>query len=178
MAKLYFTVSLVAAMAVTFLITYLVMSSGKLLDQEKSSTDNSGLDKPPDHPKSITVAELNELPVIGLLGKPLGICVTIEGVVADGSYTKRKVDSGATLLRVQTVDGEKLANEQIFHFRVYDWSNVDKPKIGSMFKYIGYEDGGFAGTIGNQFDWLPVVAAPEYSFTTSFVIVRDENNQN
>jgi hypothetical protein len=81
------------------------------------------------------------------------------------------------MLCVRAVDREKLAEERVLHYSVYPQfeSSVDKPTVGSKFKYIGFESGEFGGAIGSSFDWIPIVAAPEYSFGTYFVILRDEN---
>ena len=122
MAKLSFAAIPVSAAAVAFLCTFAVTNS----------------DEPPKPQKSINVSELQGLQVIGYLGQPLGKIVTVEGVIADGSYTNTKADAGATLLRINTVDGKELQKEQVFQL-----SRVDKPKVGSKFKYVGYETGGF-----------------------------------
>jgi hypothetical protein len=131
-------------------------------------------DKAPDQTKSITVADLRELQVIGWLGHPLGKIVTIEGIVADDYYRKYKADAGQTLLRVLTVNGQKLPEEKVFHFFAHYFARVDEPKVGSNFKYSGYETGSFTGTPQMNVEYLPAFCTTGYGFTTEFVILRDE----
>ena len=123
--------------------------------------------------ESIPVIKLNRSKVIGSLGLPLGEVVTIEGITADGEYTRRKADAGETLLRVQTVNGRPLKREAIFHFRPFEGADLKKPRAGMRFKYIGYETGGFSGIPDKAFDYVPRVATDGYYFTTSLVILRD-----
>ncbi len=122
--------------------------------------------------KSITVQELASIEVIGWLGRPLGTIVTVEGIVADGSYTMTKADDGCTLLRIETVDGKQLPKEKVFQY-----SGNDKPKVGSKFKYIGYETGGFTGAPAKLFDYMPAFATTGYRFSTEFHVLRDEMKQ-
>ena len=51
---------------------------------------------------------------------------------------------------------------------------LEKPKVGNKFKYIGYETGGFTGVPEKTFDYMPAIATTGYYFTTDFVAVRDE----
>jgi hypothetical protein len=146
MAKLFFGVVAIATVAVGILFPFAA--------------------SPADRVKSITVSELNQLQVIGLLGHPLGTIVTIEGVVADDSYRIMRADLGHTLLRVQTVGGKKLLKEQVFHFGNAP-AEIEKPKVGSKFKYIGYETGGFTGTPQGTFDYVRPFATTGYYFTTA-----------
>jgi hypothetical protein len=136
-------------------------------------TGITGADKVPEKTKSITVGELSNLEVIGGLGHPFGKIVTIEGVVADEDYRKLKGDLGHRLLRIHSVDGKKLAEEQIFHFSPFA-ADLEKPKVGSKFKYIGYETGGFNGLPTKAFDYVGLIAIPGYGFKTEFVVLRDE----
>ena len=130
-------------------------------------------DKPPEKKKSITVAELQEMQVLGSLDHPLGEIVTIEGVVAGEDYRRDKGDLGHTLLRIQSVNGKKLTEEWVFHFNPFS-DDVKKPKVGSRFKYVGYESGGFGGLPTKAFEIIGLIALPSYSFGTHFVILRDE----
>jgi hypothetical protein len=123
--------------------------------------------------KSIPLADLHDRPVVGSLGHPLGTIVTVEGEVADGSYTKLKKDDGQTLLRVHAVNGEKLASEQIFQFGSL-LDRVRTPDVGSRFKFTGYETGGFTGIPTKAFDYVGLVQSTGYGFTTDFIVLRDE----
>jgi hypothetical protein len=131
-------------------------------------------DKPPEPVRPITLAELSERQILGSLGHPLGTLLTVEGVVADGTYTKLKYDAGHTLLRVQVVEGKELKDEVVFHFDAFlDW--VEKPKVGSRFKYFGYETGGFIGVPAKSFDGIGP-AVPRFGFVTKFAVLREVAN--
>ncbi|MGE3804595.1 MAG: hypothetical protein AB7K24_07975 [Gemmataceae bacterium] len=127
----------------------------------------------PGQVKAVSVAELNRRQVIGYLGQPLGEIVTVEGVVADEQYRGIKADLGQLLLRIQAVNGKQLPNECVFHF-LPAWVEIGKPTVGSRFKYVGYETGGFTGTPARVFDYIPAHCTTGYCFTTSFVALRDE----
>lgn len=124
---------------------------------------------------SIPISELNRSKVIGSLGYALGEIVVIEGIIADENYTKRKEDDGELLLSVQTVNGKPFKNQIIFHFRTFLSAEVKKPLVGARFKYSGYETGGFTGVPEKVFGYVPLVATTGYYFSTSFVVLRDEN---
>ena len=130
-------------------------------------------DTPPEPAKPIPVSDLQDHQVIGRLGHPLGTIIVVEGVVADGSYTKAKGDHGRTLLRVHAVNGKRLAEEQVFHFGSL-LERVEKPKVGTRFKYSGYETGGFTGLPAKAFDYVGLIALPGYAFATDFEVLRDE----
>jgi len=130
-------------------------------------------DKPPEKKKSITVAELREMKVVGSLDHSFGEIVTIEGVAAGEDYRRSKGDLGHTLLRIQSVNGKKLTEEWVFHFSPFS-DDVKKPKVGSRFKYVGYETGGFTGLPTKAFEIIGLIDLPGYAFTTTFVILRDE----
>ena len=126
------------------------------------------------NPETIQLSKLNSSKVIGFLGYPLGEIVAIEGIVADEEYTRRKADTGETLLRVQAVNGKPLKRETLFHFDPVEGADIKKPSAGIRFKYIGYETGGFSGLPEEAFDYIPRLQTKGYSFTTSFVILRDD----
>lgn len=130
------------------------------------------------HPvEPISVSELSRRPVVGRLGHSLGEIVTIEGTVADGSSTRAKADEGKMLLRVQIVSGKRLEDEQVFHFQLASGARISIPKVGSKFKYRGYETGGFTGIPADAFQYIGMIATTRYGFTTSFLVVRDEKNR-
>jgi len=126
----------------------------------------------PEPAKSITVAELNQMQVIGWLGEPLGKIMTVEGVVADATYVRSKAQVGRTLLLIQVADGNVLPERVVFSFdRAV--RGIEEPKEGSRFKYVGYETGGFTGAPPGKFDFTGPYCTTFYGFTTEFVILRD-----
>lgn len=126
--------------------------------------------------KPINMSRLTSSKVIGTFGRPLGEVVSIEGIAADENYTRRKADTGQTLLRVLAVNGKTLKHEAILPFHPYEGVEVKKPSVGVRFKYVGYETGGFSGTPEAAFIYVPRVATSGYYFTTSFVILRDDSD--
>jgi hypothetical protein len=105
----------------------------------------------------------------------LGEVVTVEGTAVDDTYTRRKEDAGKILLRIQSVNGKRLKSEAVLHFVAYDGEESKKPSVGTKFKYIGFETGGFSGMPESAFVYIPRVPTSGYYFTTSFVILRDDS---
>lgn len=122
-------------------------------------------------PEPITYADLMKRPVLGRLGHPLGEIVSIEGIFADGTFTKVKQDDGWILVRVRGVNGKALKDEQVFQ---YQMAAKGSPAAGAEFKFIGYETGGFTGIPNDAFKYTPPVATTGFGFTTEFVFLRDE----
>jgi hypothetical protein len=132
----------------------------------------SRAEKAPEQAKSVNVAELNQMQVIGWLGQPLGKTVTVEGVVADETFVRWKAQAGRTLLLIQAADGNVLPERVVFCFdRAV--REIEEPKAGSRFKYVGYETGGFTGAPPGLFDYTGPYCTTSYGFTTEFVILRD-----
>ena len=127
------------------------------------------------HTKPILVARINSSGIIGSIGRPLGEVVTVEGTAVDDSYTRRKEDAGEILLRIQSVNGKRLKSEAVLHFVAYNGEESKKPSVGTKFKYIGFETGGFSGMPESAFVYIPRVPTSGYYFTTSFVILRDDS---
>lgn len=127
---------------------------------------------------AISASSLNSEKVIGSLGRSLGEVVTVEGLVADENYTRRKAESGELLLRVQAVNGKMLRREVLFPFSSFPSANIRNPPAGTKFKYTGYETGGFTGIPEKAFNYVPRVSTTGYSFSTSFVVLRDKNVSN
>jgi hypothetical protein len=119
--------------------------------------------------KPITLDELSRRGVEGQLGQTLGTVVTIEGEVVDGSYTGKKAHSSETLLRVTSVNGSELKTEPVFVF-----SDDGKPKVGTKFKYRGFESGGYGGIVP---ELSRTQAGVGYGFQTYFHILKDELKQ-
>ncbi len=113
--------------------------------------------------------------MIGSLGRPLGEVVSIEGIAADEDYTRRKADAGEILLRVLAVNGKSLKREVVLNFHPYEGAEMKNPSAGMRFKYFGYETGGFSGIPEAAFVYVPRVPTSGHYFTTSFVILRDDN---
>ncbi len=125
----------------------------------------------------VNVNELNRRKVIGTLGLELGTIVTIEGIVADESYRRERSDVGETLLRVQSVNGNRLKHEVVFPFMKHEIGSVATPTVGARFKFTGYETGGFVGEPNGVFDYVPRFAATSYHFRTSFYVLKDAKDE-
>jgi len=69
-----------------------------------------------DEPKSISLLDLNDVPVKGELGVPLGKSVRVQAVVVDGEVLKDKYHSCDYLLKVTSVNGVPLDSQPIMDF--------------------------------------------------------------
>ena len=103
---------------------------------------------PEEHPSdgTVSVKQFGSGNVIGHLGHPLGTVVRITGVCLDGSKSRRRTDSGKTLLEIRTVNGSRLERPFVVPFsRVA--KGVSKPKNGEAFDYYAHEWGEFDGIV-------------------------------
>ncbi len=96
--------------------------------------------------ETISIEALQPQRVIGRLGQPLGSIVRLTGVSVSGDETRRKADSGQTLLRIETVNGKQLKKSVYFTFRRAA-KGIEKPTIGLEFDYYIHEWGSFDGVV-------------------------------
>ena len=150
---------------------------------------------------SLTIAALNETPVTGRLGVPLGKAITIRGVVVAGSLLGEKYLDGCYLLRVTEVDGKRLANPEILTYTAAPGysglprnslerfqrlharkpsalSEVDEQAVGEGFvgterQLLVYETGGFDG-IPRLPPQVREWTDRPFAFRTHLVILQDD----
>jgi hypothetical protein len=136
---------------------------------------NIAADPPKDEKKEkpIPIEEVRKRGVLGELGHPLGTIVRIEGLAEVGEPKDGKAADGKTLLRVQSVNAQKLTEKVTFFF---DGVEADNPKGGAKFKYIGYETGEFDGQVRGNDLYTPTLlgGVSSYGFVRRFWIVKDE----
>lgn len=114
-----------------------------------------------------------EIQIIGSLNKPLGEILTVEGIIVDDTYTKRKSDSGKLLLKIESINGEKISNEIIIPFSTFKWVSIKDVKVDDYKKFIGYETGEMTGIPEKAFDYMPQVATEGFQFSTYFQICKE-----
>lgn len=135
----------------------------------------SAADKP-QRTEPIDCTELNQRPVIGMLGQPLGTVATIEGDVVDGSTIRIKDLSGKPVLQVARVNGQPVESKPVLQFNWFrDRSTNVAPKIGNRFAYVAYEVGHFSGVPDESFKYVGTSASLGFRFRTELVLLRDEN---
>lgn len=123
-------------------------------------------------PREISVADIRDDGVTGLLGRPLGTMVTVSGVAVPNAPRRKADASGALLLRITAVDGQPLAKPVQFPFRkAHEIVDVPEPVIGKEFTYRGYETGGFRGVPLNYgAPWQ----AMGFDFTEEFLVLPEK----
>jgi hypothetical protein len=96
--------------------------------------------------RAISVADIRNTGVTGILGQPLGTMVTVSGIAVPNP-SRRKAEAGDTVfLRIIEVDGKPLASPVEFPFRkAHETVAAPEPVVGKAFTYRGYETGGFEG---------------------------------
>ncbi|WP_020474765.1 hypothetical protein [Zavarzinella formosa] len=160
-------------------------------------------DDPPAKKAPLSVAELNERPVIGQLGLPLGTCAEIEAKIIAGRELRQKQYDGAYLLSVTHVAGKKLATPAILRFDIGPGMTVklargnfelhelktgkktgsltgeeilklEEGYVGKTVKLSVYEVGSFHGLPRKlPSDRLIYWADTEFYFSTSLVILHE-----
>ena len=111
---------------------------------------------PPTKPSTAPLnwSELNERPVIGMLGVPLGTVAEIQATVVDDKTSK--ADQNVLFLRVTQVNGQDLKGSPTFMFNVRPWAKVAQvPKdlptenpeeyLDKSVRLSVYETGSFSG---------------------------------
>jgi hypothetical protein len=94
----------------------------------------------------VSVQSFERQPPIGYLGHPLGTVVRVTGICIDGDTFRAKAYAGKMLLRVEAVNGRKLAEPTDFFFNRAD-DGVPTPKPGERFDYNAHEYGAFDGVV-------------------------------
>ena len=112
------------------------------------------------------------VPVIGVLGRPLGEIAEVQGEVIDSSETGYKDDSGKILFRVKMINGVSLDKDKVVALRFFPWSGIEEPKPGDKKVFIGYESGEFTGIPPKAFDYIPAVTTTMYHFDTYFQVCK------
>jgi hypothetical protein len=155
--------------------------------------------------QAITLSDLRERPIVGDLGKPLGVCCELEATIYRGSDLNDKGNEGRYMLRVISVDGSVLAKPILLNFTVpgfvqsnlvtddmalYEKVNgkptgpVDSVQIAALEKdYVGkpvrvcaYEKGGFSGMPHTLPKDAPVWQDHNFNFETWLVVLIDRSN--
>jgi hypothetical protein len=83
--------------------------------------------QPPPAPTTapISTTDLDRGPIIGELGKPLGVVFEIEATIYRGSDNRSKMDEDRYLLRVIKVDGKTLPQPVLMEFAVPGFVSSD-----------------------------------------------------
>ncbi|GBO51776.1 hypothetical protein APA_2647 [Pseudanabaena sp. lw0831] len=119
-----------------------------------------------------TVTALEQKPLLGHLGQPLGKIITIAGVVRQGELGAKA--SPREVLSVEVVNDRPLAQPVTIEFNLFVTAQVAKPVLGRSFKYVGYETGGFTGVPQEAFKFVPAVATTGHRFNTYFQVLQEE----
>jgi hypothetical protein len=123
--------------------------------------------------KMLTLPELGSHKIMGILGKPLGTVVLLEGVVLRDSYRRLKSDEGEILLKVERIDGKPRPGDIIIRFRPSYLASIPKPVPGDHFRYAGYETGAFEGIPDEAFKYIPRSATTGFQFETHFEAIGE-----
>ena len=99
---------------------------------------------------------LQERQIIGLLGKPLGSKVTVEGTRPKNALLENP-------LAVTKVDGQPL--QEIVRLEVKHSAEL---KVGTRYTLEGYESGGFAGDP----EWVNARLQQPFQYRPTFVVIR------
>jgi hypothetical protein len=111
--------------------------------------------------------------IIGILNKPIGEIVTLEGAIIDGTYTRKKGDSDKVLLMVHSINGKKIQKVVNLPIRIFKWSDINMPKVNDYKKYIGYETGEMSGIPQKAFNYMPQATTEGFHFSTYFQICKE-----
>lgn len=127
----------------------------------------------PDRPMSLH--EISQRGIEGLLGIRLGTIVTIEGEVV-ANQSRSKMDSVEPFfLRIDSIDGRPLTAPVQYRFTPSNMlRSIKRPKVGDKFRYVGYETGEFVGSPKDEAEYLGELATTDFLFRTRFEIIADK----
>jgi len=161
--------------AILVAVLLLACTKGKSGNVETAKSANADPDVDACHAKAkdpsakvITAKELAGATVLGALGEPLGVVMTLEGTIVDGASLHDKRHQGSYLLRVDSVAGHPVEQPVVMDFSgplpnndfaLYEWKTGKKTgtldeaqiadlKVGYVSMRVvvyGYETGGFGG---------------------------------
>jgi hypothetical protein len=155
--------------------------------------------------QGLTLSDLRERPIVGDLGKPLGVCCELEATIFRGSDLNTKGSEGRYLLRVINVDGTLLPNPILMNFEVprfvrsklanddmalYEKVNgtpaselsadqiraLEANYVGKTVHVSAYEKGGFSGIPNVMPKDAPVWQDHGFYFETWLVVLVDRSN--
>ena len=130
----------------------------------------------------ISLLEVDQRGIAGVLGERLGKVITIHGTVVDGNTWNVKSAVDKTYLRVDRVDKREL--KPPVHVELVDGRERVKSPAGSVVSLEGYETGGFSGIVhdprprpaGTSMAGGGSPAGVAYVFRTYFVIRQQVSN--
>jgi hypothetical protein len=154
---------------------------------------------------SISFDDLNDRPVIGRLGQPLGRCMEIEATLFNGDDLRTKGDEGRFLLRVIKVNGQTIREPVLIPFVVpgfvatdlftsedeldHKRKEIEEPELTpeqfkTLVKTISartqrlcvYEEGGFSGMPATMPKDAPGWQDHGFGFGTWLVVLVDRSN--
>ena len=153
--------------------------------------------------RPIQFDELNERPVIGKLGVPLGTAIDIQAQIVSGEALRRKEHAVDYLLKVTHVAGAKLEKAPLLKFGVYgaggakiasnqfdlfelkkgkktgrldsvQIKELEKGYVGKTVRLLVCEYGSFNGVPNNLPKDFPSWAEPEFYFSTSLFVLGEK----
>lgn len=113
---------------------------------------------------------------IGTLGLPLGKIMTISGVVRQ-AVLGTKGSENDLVLSIEAVNNRSLSKPITMPFQIFTTAKVTQPILGQIFRYVGYETGGFVGVPAEAFKWVPAVATTDHHFETFYQILHEDLEQ-
>src|SRR4051812_9921551 len=159
---------------------------------------------PPAKPAPLRVSELNERPVIGELGIPLGTCGDIQAKVIAGRDLRLKQYDGAYLLSVTHIGNKRMATPVNLRFVIAPGASVklasdgfelhelktgkrtgtltdtkirelEEGYVGKAMKLTVYEVGGFSGIPRKMPEGRAIWWADTgFHFSTSLVVISEQ----
>ncbi len=152
--------------------------------------------------RPLNLMDLNNRPVTGRLGLPLGTATEIQAEIFAGRETRRKADQSLYLLKVTHVAGEKLSGTPLLRFSVprfarvklanddfglYELKNgkrtgrldseqvakLERGYVGKSVRLVVYEVGGFSGMPKDLPKDAPIWQDHRFYFSTHLVVLME-----
>ncbi|RYD62301.1 MAG: hypothetical protein EOP83_14955 [Verrucomicrobiaceae bacterium] len=125
--------------------------------------------------EKVSIEEFGENKVlIGKLGEPFGkvVRVSCRGYVPTEDDKRSKDEGWKDLVEIFVV-GDKLLEVPVrIKWSAFLTATVAKPTSDQTLQVWGYETGGFKGTPGEAFQYVPGIADTDFGFVSTFVALK------
>ena len=125
--------------------------------------------------EKVSIDEFRENKVlIGLLGEPFGkvVRVSCRGIAPTEEDKRMKGEPWKNQVEIFVI-GERMLEVPVrIEWSAFQTATVAKPASGQTLQVWGYETGGFRGSPGEAFEYVPGIADRGFGFVSTFVALK------
>jgi hypothetical protein len=122
-------------------------------------------------PTPLSLQEVQERGIEGILGVPLGTVVEVRGKIIENQAKSKRFAGDPYVLSIVEINGKQLRRD-------FSSSNLKVPRykrgfqVGDSFHLFAYETGGFTGIPNDEFKYVESYAGQKFHFETDLVVLK------